>query len=68
MATDINWTYCFDHFIIYTDIESCTLETNILFCVSYTLTKIKSGHNKTNKEVNNITVQKGETVYWISTF
>ena len=33
----VNWTYCGDHFVIYTNIKSlhCTPETNIMLCQLY---------------------------------
>ena len=33
MMTDINWTYCGDHFAIYTNVESLcrTPETNTMY-------------------------------------
>ena len=40
MVTDVNQTYCDDHFATYANIQSltCTPETNVL-CVDYTSTK-----------------------------
>ena len=33
---NINWTYCGDHFAVYTNIElSCTPEINIMLYVNY---------------------------------
>ena len=42
MVMDINWTYCGDHFAIYTNIKSlcCTPETKICY-VNYTSMKKK---------------------------
>ena len=36
---DVNWTYCGDHFAMYTIIKSlcCTPETNITLYANYTL-------------------------------
>ena len=41
MVANGNWTYCGDHFAMYTNIESlyCTPETNIMLYVNYTSTK-----------------------------
>ena len=41
--TDGNWTYCDDHFAMYTNVKSicCTLETNIIVYVNYTLINLK---------------------------
>ena len=37
---EVNWTYCGDHFAIYTSIKSCcTPETNIMLYVNYPLQK-----------------------------
>ena len=43
MVTDVNWTYCGDHFIMYKNIKSlyCTPETNIILYVKYNLIKNK---------------------------
>ena len=37
MGTDVNWTYCGDHFNIYTNIESLcrTAETNLMLYVNF---------------------------------
>ena len=32
---DANYTYCGNHFTIYTNIESCATETNIMLYVNY---------------------------------
>ena len=41
MVTDVNQTYCADHFATYTNIESlcCTPEMNIMLYVTDTLIK-----------------------------
>ena len=48
MGTDVNWTYCGDHFNIYTNIESlcCTAETNLMLYVNFTSIKKKHTHNR----------------------
>ena len=47
MGTDVNGTYCGDHFNIYSNIESlrCTPETDIMLYVNFTSIK---KHNKQN--------------------
>ena len=43
MWTNVNQTYCGDHFAIYRNIESlcCTPETNIILYINYTSIKKK---------------------------
>ena len=38
---DGHWTYCGDHFTVYTNIKSqcCTTETNMILYVNYTATE-----------------------------
>ena len=50
MGTDVNWTYCGDHFNIYTNIESlcCTPETNVMLYVNFTSIKKYNRENHLN--------------------
>ena len=43
MVMDVNWTYCGDHFVIYTSVEPlcCTPETNITLYVNFISIKRK---------------------------
>ena len=53
MGTDVNWTYCADHFNMYSNIESlsCTPETNIMLYVNFT--SIKKTHRQNDLNIVN---------------